>query len=63
VKTYSVMIPRFCTVFKIVEAESEEEAKQKAFEEGDPVLCLECSDNFEIGDQIGDIEVDLLDEE
>lgn len=52
---YSVSIQVYATMYMKVEADSEEEAREKAEKEAyEPTLCWQCSDEVEI-DGVGDV--------
>jgi hypothetical protein len=59
IKKYSVSIPYYASVFVKVEAESKEQALEKAYEQARPGLCHQCSDRvevFEATDEEADVE-------
>jgi hypothetical protein len=47
---YFVSIPVYASATYYIEAESEQEAIQKAFDEGLPNICHQCSGDVEISD-------------
>lgn len=57
---YAVYGTYFATIRQEVEATSEEEAARKF--NGWPSLCHQCARELEIGDFIGDVEVELIEE-
>lgn len=61
-KKYRVCFPWYCTVSVDVEAETKEEAKEKAIKEVHPHLCWQCSDNIEMGESNDDLEPDVYED-
>jgi hypothetical protein len=57
---YSVSIPWHCSVFVKVEAENEEQARDKAIEKATPFLCHHCSENIELGEFNDDYDFDVV---
>jgi hypothetical protein len=53
-KTYSVSIPYYASVFVKVKADSKEQALEKAYEHADPGLCHLCSERVELCEASGD---------
>lgn len=59
--TYSVVISVDASIVVKVEADSEAEAKEKAFEQSSsPRLCHRCSHDLQLGDPIEALEATLL---
>lgn len=55
---YAVYVTYWATVRQEVEADSAEEAKE--LYTGWPSLCHQCNRELEIGDAMGDVDVELL---
>lgn len=54
-KKYNVAVQVYATMYMTVEADSEEEAREKAEQEAyEPSLCYQCSDEVEI-DGLGEV--------
>jgi len=63
-KKWFVSIPVYASAFVRVEADTEEQAIEKALQLRSLCLCNQCSDRFEIGDedQSADITAEEIDE-